>query len=161
MPRPCCIRNIDRPPDIVLFKPAGVPSTELVHVVIELDELEALRLSDCLGLYHEEAAARMNISRPTFSRIIERARRKVADALLHGKALRFEGGAVNIHHGEDEMNAHRKGHRHGGCGCGAGMGKRTDTNTQGAQGGGKRNGCGHGANRNDDRAKRSAEGEQS
>ena len=59
-----------------------------------LDELEALRLADFEGLYQEEAAARMKISRPTFSRVVEQARRKVATALIQGKALRFDGGAV-------------------------------------------------------------------
>ena len=59
-----------------------------------LDEVEALRLADLQGLYQEQAAVQMQISRPTFARIIEAARRKVAEALIHGKALRIEGGAV-------------------------------------------------------------------
>ncbi len=57
-----------------------------------LDEFEALRLADLEGLYQEEAARRMNVSRPTFSRIVDAARRKTADALVHGKALCIEGG---------------------------------------------------------------------
>ncbi|MDO9541623.1 MAG: DUF134 domain-containing protein [Kiritimatiellia bacterium] len=48
------------------------------------------------GLYHEHAAEKMKISRPTFSRVVEQARRKVADALVHGKALRLEGGPVRL-----------------------------------------------------------------
>ncbi len=55
-----------------------------------MDELEALRLADVEGLYQEEAARQMNISRATFGRIVEAAHRKVADAILHGKALRIE-----------------------------------------------------------------------
>ena len=94
MPRPCCLRHIDVRPGVVCFKPTGVPGHLLEEVVLTLDELEALRLADLDGLYQEEAAARMKISRPTFARIVEAARRKVADALIHGKALRFEGGAV-------------------------------------------------------------------
>ncbi len=55
-----------------------------------MDELEALRLADVEGLYQEEAARQMNISRATFGRIVEAAHRKVADAILHGKALRID-----------------------------------------------------------------------
>ena len=94
MPRPCCLRHIDVSPCAVYFKPAGIPVHMLEEVVLTLDELEALRLADLNGLYQEQAAEKMKISRPTFSRVIEQARRKVADALIHGKALRLEGGAV-------------------------------------------------------------------
>jgi len=59
-----------------------------------LDEFESLRLADLEGLYQEEASARMKVSRSTFSRIVETARRKVADALVHGKVLVIEGGQV-------------------------------------------------------------------
>jgi predicted DNA-binding protein (UPF0251 family) len=71
------------------FKPRGTPLSGLEEVSLEIDELEALRLADVEGLYQEEAAKRMNISRATFGRIIEAAHRKVADAILHGKALRI------------------------------------------------------------------------
>lgn len=57
---------------------------------LSLDELETIRLADHEGLYHEQAAERMNISRPTFGRILGEARRKVAEALIDGKALRIE-----------------------------------------------------------------------
>lgn len=60
---------------------------ELERIELGLDELEAMRLADLEGHYQEEAAAVMGVSRPTFGRIIEAARRKVADALLNGKAL--------------------------------------------------------------------------
>ena len=76
------------------FKPAGVPMRELEAVVLALDEFEALRLADLEGLYQEQAAEQMGVSRPTFSRVVESARRKVADALVHGKVLRIEGGPV-------------------------------------------------------------------
>jgi len=66
----------------------------LEEVILTLDELESLRLADLDGLYQEQAAEQMRISRPTFARIVEEARRKVADALVHGKALRLEGGTV-------------------------------------------------------------------
>ena len=96
MPRPCCLRHVDVNPCSVYFKPAGIPVRMLEEVVLTLDELEALRLADLNGLYQEQAAARMKVSRPTFARIIEKARQKVADALIHGKALRLEGGAVKM-----------------------------------------------------------------
>jgi len=69
---------------------------ELEEVVMTLDEFEAMRLASLDGLYQEQAAEQMNISRPTFSRIIESAHRKMADALVHGKALRIEGGPVQL-----------------------------------------------------------------
>jgi predicted DNA-binding protein (UPF0251 family) len=67
---------------------------ELEEVVLALDELEALRLADREGQYHQAAARRMKVSRATFGRILETARHKVADALLRGKALRIDGGPV-------------------------------------------------------------------
>ena len=59
-----------------------------------LDEFESIRLADLEGFYQEEAAGRMNVSRPTFGRIIESAHRKVAEAIILGKALKIEGGPV-------------------------------------------------------------------
>lgn len=99
MPRPCCQRRIGCRPDTTYFKPAGVPLCELAEVMLTLDELEALRLADFQGLYQEQAAGKMKISRATFARIVEVARKKVADALIHGKALRIEGGTVTVRTG--------------------------------------------------------------
>jgi len=64
--------------------------------VLAFDELEALRLADLEGLYQEEAAARMQISRQTFGNIVKTARRKVADALVNGKAIHIEGGVCSV-----------------------------------------------------------------
>lgn len=94
MPRPFCCRRVTGQPAASVFKPIGVPIVELDEVVMTLDEFEAVRLADLDGQYQEAAAAKMRISRPTFSRIIESAHRKIADALVHGKALRIEGGPV-------------------------------------------------------------------
>jgi predicted DNA-binding protein (UPF0251 family) len=69
---------------------------DLDEVVMTLDELEAIRLADLDRLYQEHASEQMNVSRTTFSRIIDAARRKIADALVHGKALRIEGGPVQV-----------------------------------------------------------------
>ncbi len=84
-----------------IFKPAGVPVRYLDEVVLSLDEFEALRLADFEGLYQEQAALRMEVSRPTFGRIIDIARRKVAEALVHGKALRIDGGPVYTEKGSN------------------------------------------------------------
>ncbi len=94
MVRPCCKRNISGQPLASVFKPVGVPRCELNELVLALDEFEALRLVDLNGQYHEQAAAQMGVSRPTLGRILDAAHQKVADALVHGKALRIEGGPV-------------------------------------------------------------------
>jgi hypothetical protein len=57
-----------------------------------VEEAEAIRLKDLQGLEQEEGAEKMNISRPTFQRVLASARQKMADALLNGKAIRIEGG---------------------------------------------------------------------
>jgi uncharacterized protein len=94
MPRAHCPRRIRQLPGTTYFKPAGVPLRTLEEVALALDELEALRLADLTALHHEPAATQMGVSRATFGRIVERARRKVADALINGKALRMGGGPV-------------------------------------------------------------------
>ena len=96
MPRPFCRRRIAGRPVARIYKPIGVPVRELNEVVMTLDEFEAMRLADLDGLYQQQAAGQMNVSRTTFSRIIDAAHRKIADALVHGKALRIEGGPVQV-----------------------------------------------------------------
>jgi len=75
-------------------------------VLLTLDEYEAIRLADLEGLYQEQAASLMNVSRQTFGRIVETARRKVADVLVNGKTLRIEGGPVSMK-GEEQVRCHR------------------------------------------------------
>ena len=94
MSRPVQTRTIGFVPRVVRFKPAGIPRVELEETALTLDELEAVRLADLNGLYQEQAAPKMGVSRSAYARILESARRKVADALVHGKCLRLEGGAV-------------------------------------------------------------------
>ncbi len=101
MARPRNCRRVGLVPGSTYFKPRGIPLIALEEVILTVDELEAVRLADLEGLYQEQAAERMNVSRPTFGRIIESAHRKVAEALVKGKALRIEGG-------EFEMTAMRK-----------------------------------------------------
>lgn len=85
---------VDFDPEVLRFKPAGIPSTRLDSISLNLDELEALRLADYEGLYQDQAAERMQISRQTFGRIVAAARRKVAAALIEGKELHIHGGNV-------------------------------------------------------------------
>ena len=80
----------------MLFKPAGVPASQLIEIVLEIDELEAVRLADLEGLYQEDAAQQMNVSRQTFGRIVSSARKKVAQALVQGMSLRIEGGEIEM-----------------------------------------------------------------
>jgi hypothetical protein len=79
-----------------VFHPAGIPARDLGEIVLALDEFEAIRLADLEGLYQEQAAERMSVSRPTFGRILAAAHRKVAEALAHGKTLKIEGGTIRM-----------------------------------------------------------------
>ena len=92
MPRPAKWRRVTAVPAVVYFKPAGVPLRELMEVAVSVEEMEAIRLRDVEGLEQEQCARMMAVSRPTFHRVLASARRKVADALTSGKALRIEGG---------------------------------------------------------------------
>lgn len=90
MPRPKKNRQVLCSPAILYFKPRAIPMATLEETVLAADELEALRLADLEGCYHEAAAARMGISRQTFGNIVKGARKKIADALVHGRAIRLE-----------------------------------------------------------------------
>lgn len=94
MPRPIKCRRVGFLPDVTYFKPAGVPLRMLEEITLSVDELEALRLKDIEGLEQQDGAARMGVSRATFRRVLVSARRKVAEALVGGKALRVEGGTI-------------------------------------------------------------------
>jgi predicted DNA-binding protein (UPF0251 family) len=92
MSRPRCERRIQSGLRCCTFKPAGVSPRRLDVVNLELDELEAIRLADLECLYQQAAARRMGVSRQTFGRIVESARRKVAEAIVERKCLRIGGG---------------------------------------------------------------------
>ena len=96
MPRPISPREIDEPPEATWFKPTGIPMRDLEEVVLTFDEIEAIRLADAEGLYQEQVAEQMKVSRPTVGRILASARQKIAEALVQGKAIRMEGGCINI-----------------------------------------------------------------
>jgi predicted DNA-binding protein (UPF0251 family) len=95
MPRPEKKKIVHTPPFFTEFKPIGVQSKLLTQNFLSLDEYEAFRLADYVGLSHEEASDEMEISRSTFTRLIEKARRKIAVFLVKGQLLKIEGG--NIH----------------------------------------------------------------
>lgn len=98
MVRPEIVKNVKVLPEHTWFKPAGVPRRALEEIQLTVSELEALRLADIEGRYHEDASSIMGVSRPTFGRIIASARNKVATALIEGKAIRIKGGKFKCRH---------------------------------------------------------------
>ena len=90
MPRRKCRRRINFSPNCLYFKPAGIGLRELEEVVLFADEIEALRLKDFQGLEQIECSQKMNISQPTFHRILLSARKKVSDSLVNGKSIRIQ-----------------------------------------------------------------------
>jgi uncharacterized protein len=91
--RPRCPRRIECEPEVTYFKPRGVPLHELEVVVLTVEELEVIRLLDLEGMDQEHAAQRMGISRRAFWEDLQSGRRKVADALIRGKAIEIKGGS--------------------------------------------------------------------
>lgn len=91
MPRPFKCRRVCGNPSADYFKPRGIPLSRLKEVSLAIDEFEAIRLADLEGLYQEDAAKQMNISRQTFGNIIESAHKKIADSIINAKALKIEG----------------------------------------------------------------------
>lgn len=89
MPRPCKHRRIRCNPEANYFKPRGIPMRQLAEIELEKDELEAIKLADFDGLKHEDGAKKMDISRATFGRILEKGRRKVAEAIIQSKAIKI------------------------------------------------------------------------
>ncbi len=94
--RPKKTRWIKCAPKERCFKPLCKPLSKLDDVYLNLDEFEAIRLTCLEGLKQEEAAKLMKISRPTFSRILTSAHKKIADGLVNIKAIRIEGGCCRI-----------------------------------------------------------------
>jgi predicted DNA-binding protein (UPF0251 family) len=92
MVRPRKDRIVTFNPEVCYFKPRGIPLVELEEVRLTVDECEALRIADLLGTAQEDGGRLMGVSRATFGRIVQRARRIVADALINGKAISIEGG---------------------------------------------------------------------
>ena len=96
MPRPRKPRFVRECPMSNIFKPKGIPAMDLEAVVLSVEGLEALRLTDLEKLDQETAAGRMNVSRQTFGRVLAEARVVVSEALVMGKMIRIYGGAYAL-----------------------------------------------------------------
>jgi len=83
-------------PEVAYFKPRGIPLTKLEEVIMTVDEFESIRLADIEGMYQDEAAKEMDVSRQTFGNIVKSAHRKIADALVKGKAIKIKGGVYQM-----------------------------------------------------------------
>ncbi|MFQ3579269.1 MAG: DUF134 domain-containing protein, partial [Bacteroidales bacterium] len=92
MPRPQKCRKVHRPPQMIGFMPYGIENNPLEHIDIHYEEYEAIRLVNYEKLSQEEAAVRMEVSRPTLTRIYNSALNKIAQALVEGKSLIIDGG---------------------------------------------------------------------
>lgn len=92
MPRPRKLRCVQGHPIVNRFVPNNTPPWGMEEVILPVEGLEAIRLSDFQGLDQETSAGIMNVSRQTFGRILAEARAIVADALVMGKTLKIEGG---------------------------------------------------------------------
>ena len=111
MPRPKKTRFVSGYPAIAAFIPRGMAVTG--EVLLSVEELEAIRLSDFEHLDQEQAADMMGISRHTFGRILSNARGIVAEALVTGKAMRIQGGTYEFR-GMGRRRRRRGGRQHSG-----------------------------------------------
>lgn len=96
MARPTKWRKIENVPTVPYFIPSDKDFPEAEKNILKLEELEAIRLKDLEGMEQEECAAKMEVSRPTFQRILSSAREKVADSLINGKTILIEGGNFTL-----------------------------------------------------------------
>jgi predicted DNA-binding protein (UPF0251 family)/predicted Fe-Mo cluster-binding NifX family protein len=96
MTRPNNPRRVGFLPEAIYFKPVGAKIAHLEEIVLGNDEMEAIRLKDLLGMSQHEAAKEMHISQSTFHRLVLTARQKIADAFVNGKAVRIDGGNINV-----------------------------------------------------------------
>jgi predicted DNA-binding protein (UPF0251 family) len=90
MPRPKNPRQLRFTPNVYYFKPQGIPLRFLEEAVLGRDELEALKLYEVDGLDQITAAKKMKISQPTFARILDSAHKKIANAIVSGKAIKIQ-----------------------------------------------------------------------
>ncbi|VBB09746.1 Hypothetical protein LUCI_5044 [Lucifera butyrica] len=98
MVRPHKERRVEQLPPVTHYKPAGIPLRSIEEVILTVEEMEAIRLADMEQLDQAAAAERMEISRPTFHRIVNAAHQKIATALWQGQALRVDGGNFRVAH---------------------------------------------------------------
>lgn len=153
MVRPRKCRRVNFHPEITYFKPQGVPLSSLEEVNLTLDELDSLRLSHVEQLSQIDAAEKMEVHQSTFQRTLTRAREKITDALVNGKAIKIHGGEIMP--GGDKTGPEGKGSKTGrGLGKCSGSDKPGFESDEPRQGLGLNNGCrkgrgqGRGRNRN-------------
>ena len=96
MARPRRARRIRFMPDVTYFKPQGIRIRDLEIIELTFDEIECVRLSEIKELSQVDAAKKMKIHQSTFQRSLARARKKIADALINGKAIKIQGGIYKI-----------------------------------------------------------------
>lgn len=89
MPRPCIRRRVRGRPNSSYFKPAGIRMIELEETIITMPEFEAIRLVDLEEIPQEQAGKKMQVSQSTLSRILKSGRKKIADAIVSGKAIKI------------------------------------------------------------------------
>jgi predicted DNA-binding protein (UPF0251 family) len=89
-------RRVGRAPAFTAFRPDETGGPVPDEAILTVDEFEAVRLKDLEGLDQNDCAAMMDISQPTFHRLVISARRKIADALTHGKTIKIEGGNYRL-----------------------------------------------------------------
>ena len=92
MGRPKKVKTVGNEPSVVYFKPANVRLNQLQQVELNIEEIEAIRLSDVEDLKQKESAKLMDIHQSTFQRTLKNARQKLADAIIHGKSIKIQGG---------------------------------------------------------------------
>ncbi len=144
MVRPKHCRRIRFKGEFHYFKPQGIPLRELSEIILTIDEFEALRLKDRLSLDQIAAAEKMNISQPTFHRILESARKKIVEAIVDGKAIKIHGGECKMPN-KDGTGPEGKGPRTGrGLGNCQGSDDKLDNSRPMKKGAGR---CGDGSPR--------------
>ncbi len=112
MPRPRKCRMVGFIPENACFHPQ---LASLEEVVLTIEEVEAIRLSDYLGMEQDKASESMHVSRGTFQRTINSARRKMGDALIQGKSIRIDGGDYELAAGKTCCSRHGNGCKPRGC----------------------------------------------
>lgn len=92
MPRPKKKRKIHHPPKMLGFKPFGIPFKNSEQVIMQYEEYESIKLVVYEKLSQDIAAEKMEVSRPTLTRIYNSALNKIGEAFVEGKAILIEGG---------------------------------------------------------------------
>ena len=118
MPRHKRIRKIFFQPDVTYFRPRGILLSNLEEITISFDEIEAVRLIDSEGIEQSQAGKKMGISQSTLSRLLKTARKKLANAIINGKAIKIQGGDFKMEFPRGRGLGRGAGRGQGGFGAG-------------------------------------------